>query len=45
MMMTSATEPVRFYDKAVADEESASPARVEGLRADTEALRARSCST
>ena len=39
MMMTFATELVRFYDQAVADEESASPARVKGLRANTEALR------
>ena len=39
MMMTFATELVRFYDQAVADEESASPARVKGLRTNTEALR------
>ncbi len=39
MMMTFATELVRFYDQAVADEEGATPARVKGLRANTEALR------
>ena len=39
MMMTFATELVRFYDQAAADEESASPARVKSLRANTEALR------
>ena len=39
MMMTFATELVRFYDQATADEESASPARVKSLRANTEALR------
>ena len=39
MMMTFATELVRFYDQATADEENASPARVKSLRANTEALR------
>ena len=39
MMMTFATELVRFYDQAVANEEGGSPARVKSLRADTEALR------
>ena len=38
-MVTFTTELVRFYDQAVADEESASPARVKSLRANTEALR------
>lgn len=39
MMMTFATELVRFYDQAVADAEAATPAKVKGLRAATEALR------
>ena len=39
MMMTFATELVRFYDQAVADAEDANAARVKGLRAKTEALR------
>ena len=39
MMMTFATELVRFYDQAVADDEGSSPAKVKGLRANTEALR------
>jgi hypothetical protein len=39
MMMTFATELVRFHDQAAADAESATPARVKGLRAKTEALR------
>ena len=39
MMMTFATELVRFYDQAVADEEGGTPARVKGLRTNTEALR------
>ena len=39
MIMTFATELVRFYDQAVADEEATSRARVKGLRANTEALR------
>lgn len=39
MMMTFATELVRFYDQAVADEDVGSPARIKTLRAHTEALR------
>ena len=39
VMMTFVTKLVRFYDHAVADEEGANPARVRGLRANTEALR------
>lgn len=39
MMMTFVTELVRFYDQAVAGDEGTSPAKVKGLRADTEALR------
>ena len=39
MMMTFATELVRFYDQAVAGDEGTSPAKAKGLRADTEALR------
>jgi hypothetical protein len=39
MMMTFATELVRFYDQAVADEEAGSPAKVKGLKIGTEALR------
>ena len=39
MMMTFATELVRFHDQAAADEETGKPARIKGLRANTEALR------
>lgn len=39
MMMTFATELVRFYDQVVADEEGGSAARIKSLRTDTEALR------
>lgn len=39
MMMTFATELVRFHDQAAADDETAKPAKIKGLRANTEALR------
>ncbi len=39
MMMSFATELVRFFDQAVADDEGASAARIKGLRASTETLR------
>ncbi len=39
MMMTFATELVRFYDQAVADDEGGHPAKVKGLKSGTEALR------
>ena len=39
MMMTFATELVRFHDQAAADDETLKPARIKGLRANTEALR------
>lgn len=39
MMMTFATELVRFHDQAAADDEMAKPAKIKGLRANTEALR------
>ena len=39
MMMSFATELVRFYDQTLADAEAPSPAKVKGLRATTEALR------
>lgn len=39
MMMTFATELVRFYDQAVADAEDANAARVKALRTTTAALR------
>ncbi|MGI3903917.1 MAG: hypothetical protein ACRYGP_28910 [Janthinobacterium lividum] len=40
MMMTFATELVRFYDQAVADDYVGTAVKIKGLRACTEALRA-----
>ena len=39
MMMTFATELVRFHDQAAADDEAAKTSKIKGLRANTEALR------
>lgn len=39
MMMTFATELVRFHDQAAADDETAKLAKIKGLRANTDALR------